>query len=41
MSSDHQILIEVKETAYKAQDTEQILDNTKIILIVRRKKAPV
>lgn len=28
MSSDHQILIKVKETAYKAQDIEQYLDNT-------------
>lgn len=29
MSSDHQILIKVKETAYKAQDIEQYLDNTR------------
>lgn len=29
MSSDHQILIKVKETAYKARDIEQYLDVTR------------
>lgn len=29
MSSDHQILIKVKERAYKGEDTEQHLDNAR------------
>lgn len=33
MSNDHQILIQAKETAYKAQDIEQYLDN-------RRQESP-
>lgn len=35
---DHQILKKVKETAYKAQDTEQYLDKTRIISNIREKR---